>query len=523
MPGRLGARASPPGWRSTAATRSRSTTTRATPRRPARSTTSRRTTRRRRRSSRGGRGSTTSSASSASSTRSSATGTCIKSFLNSPDQQSSRAGDPSTNARQFARGYIGLQNHGGGDVIDFRNVRVLPLDEGAVRGPVTVEGDGEHTVEYRSTDVAGNEEDVKSVTFTIGARPTTDAAGDDPRARPGAPGAGGTSTAGRRCRPPTRTSRAAASAGDARRQRPAQQLEPEHARRRDRRRRPLELPEATAGAPHDVWVIEPGEAPDSAGTRVSDEVVCPARRRCRRRSTRPAPGPTCARSTRMSSTAAGRAWSAPPRSRRPAVRRGSGVDFTEYRVNTAADVGPRPTNTGDDDPFETSFTVSARVSHVVDYRSTDNAGNQERSSRSRSRSPRPSTGGPPSGPPPGGSPPSGGGTEEGGSAVRVRAPKSARVQRVIRRGLRLRVSCEDACRARSVLRLAGERVGASKRLRISAGDSRTLVIRLKPAVRRNLVKAMRQARMRRVTVTAITTIATADMTRAFPVRVTLRR
>ncbi len=53
-------------------------------------------------------------------------------------------------------------------MIDFRNVRVLSLDEGSVRGPVTVEGDGEHTVEYRSTDVAGNEEAIKKVDFTIG-------------------------------------------------------------------------------------------------------------------------------------------------------------------------------------------------------------------------------------------------------------------------------------------------------------------------------------------------------------------
>ena len=132
-------------------------------------------------------------------------GKVIKSFLNTPDQQSSRPGDPPTNARQFARGYLGLQNHGGGDLVDFRNVRVLPLDAGAVTGPVTVEGDGEHTVEYRSTDVAGNEEDVKSVTFTIG-----DADGTPPVTTHALDRNGTTGPVTCGCRPPTRTSRAAA-------------------------------------------------------------------------------------------------------------------------------------------------------------------------------------------------------------------------------------------------------------------------------------------------------------------------
>ena len=150
-------------------------------------------------------------------------------------------------------------------MIDFRNIRVLPLDEGAAQGPVTVEGDGEHTVEFRSTDVAGNEEESSRVTFTIGEAETT-AAGDDARAR-------------------LRRSRARADhtgRRDAVGHRPG----------RDGRRQPPEthdvnalpstwdpntlevatgdvvrwnFPEATAGAPHDVYLIEPGEAPDSAG------------------------------------------------------------------------------------------------------------------------------------------------------------------------------------------------------------------------------------------------------------------
>ena len=198
-------------------------------------------------------------------------GNVIKSFLNAPDQQSSRPGDPPTNARQFARGYLGLQNHGGGDVVDFRNVRVLPLDAGAVTGPVTVEGDGEHTVEYRSTDVAGNEEDVKSVTFTIG-----DADGTPPvttheldrdgttgpvtvrlsATDPDEPGGGGPAE--------THDVNALPSSWDPN---TVQAATGDVVR--------WNFPEATAGAPHNVYLIQPDEAPDSAGHLVSDEVVLP--------------------------------------------------------------------------------------------------------------------------------------------------------------------------------------------------------------------------------------------------------
>jgi hypothetical protein len=117
----------------------------------------------------------------------------------------------------------------------------------------------------------------------------------------------------------------------------------------------------------------------------------------------------------------------------------------------------------------------------------------------------------------------GSGVVERSSAPRISAPKAHNVRKVLRRGLRLSVACEEDCRARSVLRISGERVGASKRRAIDAGESRTLVVKLEANVRRNLLAAMRQAGIRRVTATAITTIATDDGTRAFPVKVTLRR
>jgi hypothetical protein len=49
------------------------------------------------------------------------------------------------------------------------------------------------------------------------------------------------------------------------------------------------------------------------------------------------------------------------------------------------------------------------------------------------------------------------------------------------------------------------------------------VARLSRVVRRNLLAAMRQAGLRRITLTAITTVSTADGARAFPVKVTIRR
>jgi type 1 glutamine amidotransferase len=54
-------------------------------------------------------------------------GEVINEFDNTPGKESSRNGDPSTDLRQFASGFVGLQNHSDNDLIEFRNIRVRQL------------------------------------------------------------------------------------------------------------------------------------------------------------------------------------------------------------------------------------------------------------------------------------------------------------------------------------------------------------------------------------------------------------
>jgi hypothetical protein len=56
-------------------------------------------------------------------------GEVLNEFDNTPGRNSSRAGDPSTDLRQFASGFVGLQNHTNDDLIEFRNVRVRDLSQ----------------------------------------------------------------------------------------------------------------------------------------------------------------------------------------------------------------------------------------------------------------------------------------------------------------------------------------------------------------------------------------------------------
>jgi hypothetical protein len=87
-------------------------------------------------------------------------GKVINEWDNLPGLSSDRAGDPNTTLRQFAKGYIGLQNHGGADTMQYRDIRIEDLTPGAPAAqaakPFEVSGIGPHTIEVRTTDAAGN-------------------------------------------------------------------------------------------------------------------------------------------------------------------------------------------------------------------------------------------------------------------------------------------------------------------------------------------------------------------------------
>ena len=305
-------------------------------------------------------------------------GEVLQTFENTPGKQSSRAGDPPTDARQFTRGYIGLQNHGSSDQIDYRNVRILPLDAGSVRGPVTIEGDGEHTVEFRSSDNAGNQEETKTVTFRIGDEPggDTTAPTTTHELDPAQPGAGGTYNGAVKVTfsatdPATGSGTPAPKTHDVDATPSTWSPSAVDAVVGDTVR--WNFP-TSAALPHDVWVIKPGESPTSQGTQIADITL--------------AGGPSASTTVDQAGTwtfvchvhsfeSEGR-WQGMVGTidvSQPGPAPGSGVDYTEYRVDAGDWV--RAANAASADPFVSSVTVSAAGQHTVEYRSADKAGNVE--------------------------------------------------------------------------------------------------------------------------------------------------
>ena len=107
------------------------------------------------------------------------------------------------------------------------------------------------------------------------------------------------------------------------------------------------------------------------------------------------------------------------------------------------------------------------------------------------------------------------GESESRPGVRLGAARS--LARVVRRGLRYTVACEETCQVTSVLRAGDRRLGRLSARRIAAGDSRQLVLRLDRSAQRRLRSA------RRVAATLVLTVRTGDSTQTVRTRVVLRR
>jgi plastocyanin len=236
--------------------------------------------------------------------------------------------------------------------------------------------------------------------------------------------------------------------------------------------------EATAGAPHDVWLIEPRDPPNSAGTKVSPgDFVLPGGPPVS--ATLDEPG-TWTYVCKIHSFISEGRWRGMVGT--AAVGEGggtaSGVDFTEYRMTTGGTTGAwvRADNTANEHSFETSFTVSATGTHIVEYRSADNAGNPEESESfafavaGAATTPNPQPG-------PGAAHVVTPRPDGGGDAVRptISAPKL----KALRRGVRVRFRLsEPATVTVRIKRSGSRRVLASARVQAGAG-TRTVTVRSK--------------------------------------------
>jgi hypothetical protein len=112
------------------------------------------------------------------------------------------------------------------------------------------------------------------------------------------------------------------------------------------------------------------------------------------------------------------------------------------------------------------------------------------------------------------------------SSSRMALARTVSVKRVIERGLRLRVTCQSACRVSSLLRIdsrKAERLGVAKARRLAAGTSGTLVVKLDRRVRARLLAAMQRSGLKRLKATVITKVRTDAGTQTLRRKVVLKR
>ncbi len=242
---------------------------------------------------------------------------------------------------------------------------------------------GAYSVDYRSTDAAGNVETAKTVTFTITApnndktAPVTTQSLD-----PASPGAGQTYSGPVKVKfsaldPPGGGTAAKTVDIDANGDRWA----PDAVSLNNGDTARWNFPAETATFPHDVWVVAPGGS-QATPTQVTTGLKFPGDRSV----TKPLDQNgawTFICKVHATYNATSGAWvgmvGTATVTAAPAGETPSGVDFTEYRVKTGATQGDwvKASNTAAANPFASEVTVSAEGDHTVEFRSVDKAGNVE--------------------------------------------------------------------------------------------------------------------------------------------------
>ncbi|WP_170179090.1 OmpL47-type beta-barrel domain-containing protein [Solirubrobacter pauli] len=244
---------------------------------------------------------------------------------------------------------------------------------------------GSYSVDYRSTDAAGNVETAKTVTFTIAGQsndktaPVTTNTLD-----PASPGAGQTYVGPVKVKF-SATDPAGSGGGSAAKtvkvEASGDRWAPDAVSLNNGDKVEWSFPAETATFPHDVWVVAPGGS-QANPTQVTSSIVFPGGDPvsktldqngawtfiCKIHSVYNAASTTWTGMVGTATVAAAPAGETP-----------SGVDYTEYRVKTGTTQGDwvKANNTAAANPFASEVTVSALGQHTVEFRSVDKAGNVE--------------------------------------------------------------------------------------------------------------------------------------------------
>ncbi|HWM08882.1 MAG TPA: plastocyanin/azurin family copper-binding protein, partial [Solirubrobacteraceae bacterium] len=290
----------------------------------------------------------------------------------------------------------------------------------------------------------------------------------------------------------------------------------------------------SASAPHNVYLVRPGDDPVTDSFRVGPEAVPPGGEPVEYRFDEQGawtffcnihvgmdgtvevgpPGADVAAPATTSSVTSATAPATVRLSASDGTRaNASGVAYLDYAINGSLPAdgsqGPgvtRVTNAGGAEPFVQDLQLPAPGSYTIAYRAVDEAGNREEA-KARTVTVTAVSPGPGPGP---SNPPAGPGSEDEATDAALRRLPRAALAQFLRKGLTVRTACEAGERgtlsivvsrkqARQKLRLRRAFTIARKRFTCGADDRRTL--RLKPSAKAK--RTLRKARGRTLVATVV--------------------